>query len=228
MELIKNNEQRSKNALLGFLFLGIVYLVSITISLYQNYILRNYPENIEKLEFTDLLTSTIGIAQIASFILCILLFLRWFRRAYGNLIRLNYHSLEYSETGSVWGYFIPFMNWVRPIRTAKEIFIYTQKAIKRHNDQFSLKQETSFISLWWISYIISGIIENFASKSYDKTTDASSFIEANNIMMVSDLISFIPLAFVIYLIFKISKLEHLLLETHSSRSIIDEIGLTED
>ena len=46
--------------------------------------------------------------------------------------------------------------------------------------------------------------------------------------MVSDLISFIQLAFVIYLILKTSKLENLLLETHSSRSIIDEIGAFED
>lgn len=125
MELIRNNAQRSKNALLGFLLFGIVYLISIIISLYQNSILENHPDDIEKLEFTDLLTSTIGIAQIASFIVCIVLFLMWFRRAYGNLIRLNYNSLEYFETGSVWGYFIPFINWVRPIRTVKEIFINT-------------------------------------------------------------------------------------------------------
>lgn len=228
METIRNNEQRSKNALIAFLIFGIAYLTSIGISLYQNSVLKNYPDNIDKIEFTDMLTSIIAIIQVSSFIVCIVLFLMWFRRAYGNLIRLNYNSLEYSETGSVWGYFIPFVNWVRPISTTKEIFINTQRAIKRHNDQYSMQQETSFINFWWITYIISGGIDNFASRSFNRANDIPSYIEANNMMMISDLISFIPLALVIYVVIKISKLESLLLETHSSRSVIDEIGMKED
>lgn len=228
MEIIRKNEQRSKNALLSFIIFGLAYLASIVIGLYQNYILEKYPDDINKIEFTDFLTSIIAIIQVASFIGCIVCFLMWFRRAYGNLIRLNYKSLEYSESGAVWGYFIPFVNWVRPISTTKEIFIDTQRAIKKYNDNYHMQQETSFINFWWITYLISGVFDNFASRSYNRANDIPSYIDANNMMIISDLISFIPLVLVIYVVIKISKLEALLLETYSSRSVIDEIGVNED
>lgn len=228
MDTIRNNSSRSKNALIGFMIMGIVLLFSSITTLYQNSVIKNHPEDLEKLELTDYLSMVSGITQLVIFIVCIVLFLMWFRRAYGNLIRLNYNSLEYSETGSVWGYFIPFVNWIRPISTAKEIFINTQRAVKRHNDNYNMQQDTSFIIFWWVSYLINGVFSRYVTKKYDKAFDLESIAEANNLMIISDILTFIPLALVIYFIVKISKLETLLLETYSSRSIIDEIGIKED
>lgn len=226
-KIIRDNSKRSNNILIAFLVFSIIYVASISISLYQNSVLRDHPNAIDKIEFTDLLVGLVGIAQTIIFIVCIVLFLRWIRRAYGNLIRLNYYPLDYSETGSVWGYFIPFVNWVRPISTTKEIFINTQRAIKKHNSNYQMQQDSSFIIFWWVAYLINGAIGRYASKQYNKAFDIESYIEANNIMVVSDVISFIPLALVIYLIVKLSKLETLLLETYLSNKEINTIGIEE-
>lgn len=231
MEVIKDNTKRGKNIILAFIVAAGIDILSILIIFYQNSILPAYDlgeVSGEKIELLDYIVSASGIAQFISNVVIIILFLSWFRRAYGNLIRLKYNQLEYTETSVVWGFFIPLISLVRPIKTAKEIYIYTQRAIKHNNDSYQIKNGVSFIPLWWIAYIINGMIGNYTSKVYDKANTIQLYIEANNIYMFSDVCNIIAICLALFMINKITKLESLFNEVYYSRTAVDEIGILED
>ena len=132
--------------------------------------------------------------------------------------------MDYTENGAVWGYFIPFVNWVRPVKTMKEIFIKTQKAIKQYDSTLVLESSTTFIGAWWLIYIANGVIGNFASKAMNRASTIDEFVDANNIYIVSDLVDILSIALAVIVIQKISKLELLLKNIDTSLSLIDQIG----
>lgn len=227
METILDNTKRSKDVLIAFAVLAAIDVLSIILGLYQNNALSDYDSGggvtDEDIEMLDSLTMGLGIIQFICIIVVIVLFIKWFRRAYGNLIRLQV-PMEYNESKAVWGYFIPFINWIRPIKTAKEIFIKTQEAIKTYEASLSIDRNTGFISIWWIVYIADGVIGNFASRSMQDATTIDRFIEANNVYIFSDVWDILSIGLAILVIQKISKLELILKNTDTSTSLIDQIG----
>jgi len=225
-ELVKDNTLRSKYVLILFAALAGIDAISVGLNFYQNSVLKGYEVgeySDEYINNLDYATMFLGILQFICIITVIVLFIKWFRRAYGNLIRLEI-KMEYTENGAVWGYFIPFVNWVRPIKTMKEIYLKTQKAIKEYDSTLVLDQNTSFITMWWIIYLANGVVGNFASKAMNRATTIDEFVDANNIYIVSDLIDILSVALAVIVIQKISKLELSLKKADKSMSLIDQIG----
>jgi len=225
-KLVKDNSIRSKNTLILFAVLAGIDALSVGLSFYQNSVLKAYElgeYSDEYITNLDYATMFLGILQFICIITIIVLFIKWFRRAYGNLIRLEI-NMDYTENGAVWGYFIPFVNWVRPVKTMKEIYIKTQKAIKAYDSTLVLDQNTSFIVLWWVIYIANGVVGNFASKAMNRASTIDEFVDANNIYIVSDLIDILSIALAVIVIQKISKLELSLKKVDKSMSLIDQIG----
>ncbi|PIA78114.1 hypothetical protein BFR04_07735 [Gaetbulibacter sp. 4G1] len=225
-ELIKDNTLRSKYTLIVFAVLAGVDVLSVGLTFYQNSVFKSYEQNDYSEEFItnlDYATIFLGILQFICIITLIVLFIKWFRRAYGNLIRLEIR-MDYTENGAVWGYFIPFINWVRPIKTMKEIYIKTQKAIKEYDSTLVLDQNLNFIAIWWIIYIANGVVGNFASKAMNRAITIDEFIDANNIYIISDLVDILSIALAVIVIQKISKFELLLKKVDKSLSLIDQIG----
>lgn len=224
--MIKDNASRSKNALIFFAVLAGIDVLSIGFSFYQNSVLKGYElgeysdDYITNLDYASIFLS---LLQFTCIITIIILFISWFRRAYGNLIRLKI-GMNYTENTAVWGYFIPFINWVRPVKTMKEIYIKTQKAIQAYDTTLVLDKNTNFIVLWWVIYITNGIVGNFASRAMKSALTIDEFIDANNFYIVSDLIDILSVALAVIVIQKISKLEITLKKTDKSVSLIDQIG----
>lgn len=226
-QLVKDNTLRSKHTLILFAVLAGIDMLSIGLSFYQNSVLRGYEIGEYSDEFItnlDYATMFLAILQFICIITIIVLFIKWFRRAYGNLIRLEM-AMDYTENWAVWGYFIPFVNWVRPVKTMKEIYIKTQKAIKAYDSALVLNRNTSFIVLWWVVYIANGVVGNFASKAMNRASTIDDFIDANHIYMVSDLVDILSVALAVIVIQKISKLELALKKVDKSVSLIDQIGI---
>lgn len=225
-KLIRDNTLRSKHVLILFAVLAGIDVLSIGLSSYQNSVLKAYEigeYSDDYITNLDSATMFLGILQFICIITIIVLFIKWFRRAYGNLIRLEI-KMDYTENGAVWGYFIPFVNWVRPVKTMKEIFIKTQKAIKQYDSTLVLESSTTFIGAWWLIYIANGVIGNFASKAMNRASTIDEFVDANNIYIVSDLVDILSIALAVIVVQKISKLELLLKNIDTSLSLIDQIG----
>ncbi len=226
MKALKDNTLRSKHVILAFTLTALIDMVSVSLNLYQNSVLKGYEigtYNSDRINLLDNITIALGIIQFIIFVTTIVLFIKWFRRAYGNLIRLNV-SMAYSENSAIWGYFIPIINWVRPIKTMKEIFLKTQQTIKAYSSNIQMDQNTGFITLWWIIYLINGGVANVASKQMNRADTIDAFIEANNIYVFSDLLDLLAIGLAIYVVQRIAKLELILIKTDTSLSLIDQIG----
>ncbi|GGD07050.1 DUF4328 domain-containing protein [Hyunsoonleella pacifica] len=224
---IKDNTLRGKQLLIMFAILAVINIISGVFNFYQNNVLTKYIDGEYDDDFIELLDSVsmiVGFMYLICFILTIIFFIRWFRRAYGNLIRLNI-NMEYEESGAVWGYFIPFVNWVRPIKTMKEIYLKLQDTLKNYDTNFIVNTDTSFIVAWWIVYLLNGLVGNYASRVMNRATDVEGFIEANNIYILSDFIDIISISLAVILVMKISKLELTLKNSDTSLSVIDQIGI---
>ena len=228
MKLINDNSLRSKHTIIIFGIIALIDFTSIALNLYQNSVLKGYElgeYSDEHIELLDYVVSVLGIIQLLVFVITIVLFIKWFRRAYGNLIRLGV-NMDYNENSAVWGYFIPFVNWVRPVKTMKEIYLKTQHLIKDYNSNIIVDQNTGFIALWWIAYLINGFVANFATKKMNRADTIEAFIDANNMYIFSDLFDIVAVGLAIYVVQKISKFELALMETDTSMSLIDQIGIT--
>ncbi|WP_452221128.1 DUF4328 domain-containing protein [Lacinutrix salivirga] len=230
MNTVKDNTQRAKNVIIAFAALALIDILSILLGLYQNKVLEgynigNYTE--QDIDQLDTYVAYLAIIQTATIIVLIVIFIMWFRRAYENLIALDV-KMNLSGNGAVWGFFIPFLNWVRPIQTVKEIFIKTQNTLKNYNESTIVNTNTSFIVAWWIVYLINGAISNVASRSIEKADTIEKYIDANYIYIFSDSWDLLAIGLAIIVVNTISKLEVKLKNTDTSTSLIDQIGSREN
>jgi hypothetical protein len=64
----------------------------------------------------------IGILQAVFLLGTAVVFLMWFRRVHKNLPALGGRDLKYSPGWAVGGFFVPFLNLVRPLQVMREIW----------------------------------------------------------------------------------------------------------
>ncbi|KAB8152498.1 DUF4328 domain-containing protein [Kordia sp. TARA_039_SRF] len=231
IEDVKDNSPRSKDTVLIFIAAVCVNFILILITIYQNSLLRNFSfkrEELESIEFLDSVIQITYIFRLVIYIVTIVFFVRWFKRAYGNLIR-RHQPTEYSENGAAWSFFIPLINFYRPYKVGKEIFLKTQYAIKELNSSFRIDRDATFVGVWWFLYIGNNFFESFAARAQEKAIsarDIDAFADANVYVIASKVTTLIAIACALYFIHRISKLETILRETSSTFSEIDDIGKT--
>jgi len=228
-EEIRDNSQRSKDAMMIFIAVICINVIFMLITIYQSSVLNDFSfskDEIETIHFLDNVIMIANLIQIVIYIVSIVFFLRWFKRAYGNLIR-RHQPMEFSETGAVLGFFIPIVFWFRPYQAGKEIFLKTQYAIKEFNSSFKIDTDASFVGLWWFIYWANTIFVGYTSRKLEAALEAGdipAFLNANGYAMISKVTAIISVLSVMHLIRKISKLETQLKETGASVSEIDDIG----
>ena len=150
----KSNKNQAKLVIQAFL---VMPFLIITPRLYDLFFVYNYnlvPEKIKNLiPFLD--KFLIIIPWLLGNIICIILFIRWFSRAYKNLKRLNV-SMRFSEVWTVTSWFVPILNCIRPYQMMKELWIKTQENIPNNKD---IRNE-GVVTIWWIIYMISLILNS--------------------------------------------------------------------
>jgi hypothetical protein len=64
----------------------------------------------------------LGVLQLLVLLACGIAFLTWFYRSHKNLTALGATGLKYSPGWAVGGFFVPFLNLVRPLQVMREIW----------------------------------------------------------------------------------------------------------
>ncbi|BDD08248.1 hypothetical protein FUAX_06800 [Fulvitalea axinellae] len=160
LDLIKTNLKDNANRART---VNIVFMIFVAVSIFQFFfsivLIGVFESGDYELTATfQVLESIIALAVFGLMIVSIVVFLNWFRRAYGNLHRAGVKHLEYSETMAIWAFFIPFVNLVRPYSIMKEIWNDTQSAIQKLDSDYSPNISTSLVGWWWGFHIFSNIV----------------------------------------------------------------------
>ncbi|HEU4716799.1 MAG TPA: DUF4328 domain-containing protein, partial [Bacteroidia bacterium] len=120
----------------------------------------------------------IGLVQTVAYILSIIFFIMWFRRAYNNLHLMGSQFLTFSEGWAAGAWFVPFMNLVRPFRIMREIWNETQMLGRNPSELFTV-EEPDITAWWWGTWLGGNIVSSIhpnGSSMLDPGYDASDSI----------------------------------------------------
>ena len=149
----------------------------------------------------------VAISYLVLFVISAFTFIQWFRRAYYNLSLRT--SCTYGEGWAAGGWFVPFMNLLRPYRIMTELSTKTTNLINIKSRN-TVEDNSFIIGLWWTLWIIG----NFASKLITRRNADSDTIEGLLKSTQFDIVLsafFIPLSIVTVLMIKsYSKKEEIL------------------
>jgi len=157
---IRDNSDRAKTVVGVFVCMIIVNVLAGTncLMLYSEYH-GNIAGRLAEIQSSTQLALLMLFAglTLVLFVIAIITFLNWFRRAYYNLHQFSKQKLSYDEDMAVWSFMIPFINLIRPHTIAQEIYDVNYDAAKKISADVPSKNN-DIISIWWIAYIFLGII----------------------------------------------------------------------
>jgi Domain of unknown function (DUF4328) len=119
-------------------------------------------------------------------------FIPWFHRAYKNLS--TWHATRFRSGWAIGGWFVPFLNLVRPYQIAKELASYSGP---------TETQPTNALPLWWASVIIGAVGNRFIFSYNPKTVD--QFVTFDTVSPIVDAIWIVAGICLIVVVRKVTK-----------------------
>ncbi len=223
--MLRPNQQRSERAVTMIWFV-LVFQIIFTIfnSIDTIYIRNNPDEELDVLGFIYVMGwLTVIIAYVTIWIISIVTFIKWFRRAYSNLHQ-KVGSLSYSEGWATGAWFIPIMNFFAPYTIMKELYSRTDNLFRLHNIPSTLQSDLSYVSWWWVLWIVIRILNYISLRLYllgDYQYMLSTWIEIIGCILT------VPLCMVTEKVIKnYSKAEFVLMDLDKEPSFISDEGET--
>ena len=208
---IWDNTKRAKTLITIFWILTGLTVVGIISGYLELEILKNAQEgefvSEEKANANDIRQIIIGLIQTGLYVASVVVFLNWFRRAYGNLHRLGITYLKHKESMAVWAWFIPIIVLFRPVQIMNEIWTETQEKIKKFDSNYEIKSGGLIIGLWWTLFIISNFIGRYVLKTAFKDDTIEQLIEGSQAILISDVMQLPEALLVILIVSLLSKME---------------------
>ncbi len=197
MNGLRPNEQRGKTAIaLIWAIFGIagfaVLFRSIDLCVY--YIYMNGGETPDTLiNIYDFGIKSASYLTIVAYIISIITFIRWFRRAYYNMSTIQ--AMEYGDGWAAGAWFVPIMNLFVPYKMMKELYEDTDRYLLFENSESYTKSlNISHVELWWTLWIISRILGNIIGRIIELI--ASSNIVLSVVIAIINLIILMALCIV--------------------------------
>jgi hypothetical protein len=212
---ILDNSKRSRNAMvLLWLVIGITMISAIS-DYAQLLLLHRLEEGVyiedSVITLNDVRQSILGILQVILNITFAIVFLFWFRRAYENLGRVKVNT-AYNSQWTIWGWIVPIMNLFRPLQIMNEICDKTQAKLQKFDGQNNIVRDGLLIGSWWTLHIINSFISRFVMKTAFKEDTIEQLIDSTIAYMISDLLLIPEGLLLVFIIYRISKMETKLAE----------------
>ena len=157
MTNLRNNEQRAKNAIVWTWIAMAITMSAVTLHLISSYLHYSLYETIINAgHFSEETAIVILIVAILICIVCmvsVIIFIRWFRRAYYNLHQKVEH-LSFSEGWAAGCWFIPIINFFLPYQIMRELHVKTEKLLKKKGFSEQINCKITRIGWWWALYLI--------------------------------------------------------------------------
>jgi hypothetical protein len=107
---------------------------------------------------------SVALAQFMMLVLCGIAYVRWFRRAYGNLPALGSAELRYRRGWAVWGWFVPVLALWRPKQLANDIWRATEPGLPWNAGAglWGRAPVPRLITAWWVLWIAGGAMATWS------------------------------------------------------------------
>lgn len=168
-EPLKDNSQRASSlktaALIYLILTALGTIICLFIRLTLTDVDFNSNESLSSLNQKLFITSLFELIRIILFIINIVFFILWFKRAYYNIHAL-YEKMEYSVNMAGYCWFIPILNLFVPYYIATEIITKTNRLFENDIHEVSRISRTP-ADIWWTLNIVTGILMYIVSKFVD-------------------------------------------------------------
>ncbi len=121
----------------------------------MNQLIDGEDVSLDSLDFDDYRQTGVGLVVVVAYVFSIVLFIRWFHRAYSNLPALG-TSLRFRPGWAIGGWFVPIMWYWRPKQIANDIWRGSNPS--ERSLQFPSSDVVGLIGVWWAAWIIDGIV----------------------------------------------------------------------
>ena len=137
----------------------------------------------------------IGILQFLLFLGTAVAFLMWFHRAHKNLTSLGGRDLKYSPGWAVGGFFVPFLNLVRPLQVMREIWHGSEPSgLERDlaSSGPSIRNQLGtppLVGWWWALFLVSNLLGNITARmTFAPNQTLDRLLALSALLVFSDLI----------------------------------------
>jgi Domain of unknown function (DUF4328) len=125
---------------------------------------------------------TIGLVQLVLVIAAAVVFIRWMHAAYRNIYLVAPGERRYSPGWAIGSWFVPIMNLFRPKQMVNDIW--------RAGGRDAADAQPGALMLgWWLLWVLSSFIVNFAARSYMRADTAEEIKTGTILYLVSDAMS---------------------------------------
>ena len=184
---MKPNGSRARAALLliWIVFgLEVLSLISawMQYNLLQDIVAGKYVSE-NDIAWNELREQLVGFIYGVALLISAITFIRWFRRAYGNLGHAGYH-LTYREGWAAGAWFVPFLNWLRPYQIMRELYEGSRIAIPQMEAKQALTKGRRNLPFWWLFWLANNILGQviFNMSRRTQTLDTLQFITGLSII----------------------------------------------
>jgi hypothetical protein len=211
--LLKDNTARAKQIISIFWIMLGITIIDMA-SLAWQYILVSAAQNdlgsadMEAINVSDTLRQIVVVVNLIIFILAIIFFILWFRRAYYNLHELPWHNARYTEGWAAGSWFVPVINLWWPYQIMVDIWRGTQNTLR---ERLGEPQPVTIIGWWWALRLTSSFFSQIAARVTGDANGIDELITATKLEFFSDIMMIPAIIITIVMIQRTSNFEKELL-----------------
>ncbi|MCJ8290141.1 MAG: DUF4328 domain-containing protein [Crocinitomicaceae bacterium] len=226
---MKPNSLRAKNAINALYAMLFGSAMMILIGIYTAYLVSDM-----SLMFTTeaeynsylILIGIVSFVFLVIYIICVVMFIMWFRRAYFNLHKLVPSSqLKYSEGWAAGAWFIPIFNLWGPYQIATDLFSKSEALLVKHNLMEGKPNFHLIKNWWWGLWIAAGILNRISSRMDD---DIDLLLTGSIIGVIGSILAIGAGLLAIQTIKNYSKMEELLKQIPQTDGATPTMQITND
>lgn len=129
---------------------------------------------VDQIQTTTDRQDAFGIIQLVFLLVVGISMIVWTRRVYRNLEPLGARSLRFGEGWAIGGWFVPFLNLVRPKQIVDDVWRASDPARSEREPQaWRDRQVSPLLHWWWGAWIASNLIGFVAQAQDEATADAA-------------------------------------------------------
>lgn len=215
MIAIQSNKNRAHTVQIIFYLMMGLNIISAYSNFIQHSLLSNGLEGVaitaEMADTNDSRQRIIGIITIILVLATIITFIMWLHRAYKNLHQLKINTLQFTPGWAIGGWFVPFLNFVRPFQIVSEVWNETQAYVLPEEQKRTIAPKT-LVGLWWGFWIADNLFANLAGRIMLSADSVKDFIVATKLNILSDGIGMIAMILTLIMVNKIKVFEDVLWE----------------
>jgi acyl carrier protein len=193
-DLIRENGQRAGNAVILIWIVMTLEIVSLVSGYLQYSLLQTIANGgditQEATAANDNREQTIAGLYLIAYIISVITFILWFRRAYRNLHQMT-DNLSWSEGWAAGGWFVPFVNLYRPYQIMNEMYRKTKEILTKKKLVSSEKLQTDVLGWWWTLWIVNGVLGQIAFRYSTKAETVEQLITGTLIGMTGNILGII-------------------------------------